>query len=120
MRVCRKSELRRKFQRCQLKRFMFAAADASPRITPQQAREIGRFSGSQVQSDDLCPVQSMLEAHTLHADRLPAIYAGEARVERLIRYLAIVESEIERASRAAAHDASRLHFVDGFTDTFAP
>lgn len=100
------------------KRFLLNVAEAAPSFSKEDANEIGRFSSSTSQDNDLSPVARMLERHDLACSVLPDIYSGTARVENVFERLARVQACMVAAAKAAADDLSDLPLVGGFTATF--
>ena len=90
------------------KRFLLCCAESHPGIDATFANELGRFSGSTAQSDDLEPVQAMLRAHALRCAVLPDIYAGKARVGTAFDRLARMQRVLRSAALRARADPSLL------------
>ena len=85
------------------KRFILSVAEESPEFDAPAQNEIGRFSGSLAQSDDLVPTAELLRRHELRCSVLPAIYARHTRVGRAFDLLArmqrVIASVALRVSR---------------------
>ena len=83
------------------KRFLLNVAQASPIVSPMEANDLGRFSRSSAQSNDVVPVQAMLEAHRLRASALPDIYAQRAIVQGAFGLIAKVHVVLREAALAS-------------------
>ena len=83
------------------KRFLLNVAQASPIVSPMEANDLGRFSRSSAQSNDVVPVQAMLEAHRLRASALPDIYARRAIVQGAFGLIAKVHVVLREAALAS-------------------
>ena len=83
------------------KRFLLNVAQASPFVSPMEANDLGRFSRSSAQSEDMVPVQAMLKAHRLRASVLPDIYARRAIVQCAFGLIAKVHVVLREAALAS-------------------
>jgi len=85
------------FRQHSAKRFMPSVAEDSPLFNSKSGHEFGNFSGATSRQADLEPVAAMLAAHTLRCSRMPAIYAGQARVAKCFDRLCLAELAIREA-----------------------
>ena len=83
------------------KRFLLNVAQASPFASPMEANDLGRFSRSSAQREDMVPVQAMLKAHRLRASVLPDIYARRAIVQCAFGLIAKVHVVLREAALAS-------------------
>ena len=83
-------------------------ADSARCFSNSEKNEIGRFSGSTAQLGELEPVAAMLEKHQMRCGVLPARYANEPSVRKVLDLLCQWHVAAEAAAARAKADPALL------------
>lgn len=87
------------------KRFPMCVCEASTtEISPTEANELARFSGSILQQRDLEPTADLMQRHSVRSKVMPAIYADKAKVVKVLDIICKVQMALEGAHTRAAAD----------------
>jgi hypothetical protein len=97
------------------KRCLLNVAESSPDLSlATDGQELGAFSMSTSQKQELEPTADLLLRHELRAKALPSLYANKSGVHSLLDRLGRVESVLVKARDKAAGRGTPLPFLDGW------